>query len=326
MQVQDKYKKDLHEALDRYLHAMYEVGPQFTEGRGGDAQYLLFWLFKNITNSDVFDLVGYVNRYADFVCDETFLNLNAEQGVPLGVVSREVVEGTGKKTETTTYTANFYAKDMDEYEPGYETPYLMLFWASPVGANVPSTEKVIMPFIRYGVEHGDTAYVYAIQRRTQQKNDLEKAVTKICAGSRASVNDFRDVTPSMLCVMASFLGMLNAKGIKKLKVPDLLLHRWGEFWNSDTDEQDTKIQEAATDKFLSVFARLDMQFSGVDIDYYPNEIDSFMHLKLDDEIFSNNDILQKFFVMGKSAALTKSEFGGRKEIREKFDHGNKFGE
>lgn len=308
--VPPEEKKSLHDAIDRYLHAMFEEGPQFMDDKGVDAQYLIYWLLKNLTNSDTINIVDYVNRYADFVSDETFLNMR--QIIKMGTIDKK-----DEKTDSVV-SVDFYTTDMDEYEPGYETPYLMLFWAAPKGENVPSTEKVRMPFIRYGIEHSageKTAYVYAIQRRTLQNNELEKVANRIFAGSRSGVSEHRDVTPSMLCVVTSFIGMLNAKGIKKLKAPDFILRRWGEFWNSDTDEKDAQIQASATDRFLTTFLRADMQFEGVDIEWVPNEIDSFLHIRLADKISSKNETLQKFFEMGRSAAMVQNKLHSWSDVR-----------
>lgn len=277
----------LNTELDRFLKNTYVRDPAYA--RDVDAPYLLTWLVKNMTNSDCENPVDHVDRYADFVADKTFEKFR----VPARL---------GKIGDAVFYTVN-----TEEYEAGLETSDLFLFFAE-------NGEKTsLLPFIRYGIEkttEGPTAYVYAIQKREVVEDDFNEELKRVYAKANSGVKEYRNIQPSMLCVLATFSGMLNAKGIENLKVPDYIVRRWGEFWDSHTDESDISIQTNATNKFLFTFQRLDNQFEGIDVVAYPNDIDSFMHLKISPEAYSDNDMLQTFFQMGKNAVLEREATEG----------------
>lgn len=276
--VSDHDMPRLQTALEKFLEANDLRKPTHINDK--DSQYLLYWLIKNLTNSDCEDLVSYVNRYTTFTLDNTFDNLN--NPIKLGSING----------------INFYTNNVEEYESGLETPYLFLFWAEDENGTV------VLPFIRYGIEHtpsGNVAYVYAIQRRIVKKSHLEKQLDRIFAKVNSGIKDFRNISPSMLCVLSTFVGLLKAKSITKLKAPDYIVRRFGSFWGSENDETDARIQASATDKFLIHFLRLDSQFEGVDLQAYPNDIDSFMHLNLSPNISTNNAVLHAFFSMGEMA-------------------------
>lgn len=274
----DKMPK-LNAALDDFLHKNHEASLEYT--RDKDADYFFYWLVKNMTNSDTEDLAGYVKRYADFTADKTFAGLSH----PAFIGNVEDV--------------SFLALNADEYEAGLETPYLMLFWAEK------NQISSVLPFIRYGIENtekGKVAYIYAVQRRKDEnafETELDQQLDRIFAGANSGVKEHRNITPSMVCMLAVFIGMLKAKGIKEVKAPDFIVRRWGDFWKAKTDEDCVRIQSNATNKFLLSFVRLSNQFEGLDIQFVPNEVDSFLHLKLSNELKTKNQTLAKFYEMGK---------------------------
>lgn len=283
----------LHYALQEFLEKNYKENLTYTKNKKAD--YFLYWLLKNLTNSDIDDLVSYVKRYTDFTTDKTFKNLS--DAVLL----------------TTIEDINFYTMNVDEFEAGLETPYLMLFWAED------NKNTSVMPYIRYGIENtekGKIAYIYAVQRRNYipvkqpelEKPELEKRLDRIFAGANSSVKENRNITPSMVCVLASFMGMLKAKGITEVKAPDFIARRWGEFWQvrDRDDEKQEQIQSNATDKFLRSLIRLDQQFNGIDLIALPNDVDSYLHLKLSRDITTTNATLAKFFNVGYQAAQLTS--------------------
>lgn len=291
VRVHPRDRARLHTELDRFLKNTYVRNPAYA--RNVDAPYLLTWLVKNMTNSDCENPVDHVDRYADFVADKTFEKFR----VPARL---------GKIGDAVFYTVN-----TEEYEAGLETSDLFLFFAEN------GHETSLLPFIRYGIEktsNGPTAYVYAIQKREVVEDKFNEELKRVYAKANSGVKEYRNIQPSMLCVLATFSGMLNAKGIENLKVPDYIVRRWGEFWDSQTDESDIAIQTNATNKFLFTFQRLDNQFEGIDVVAYPNDIDSFMHLKISPDAYSNNDMLQTFFDMGKNVVLEREETEGNAEI------------
>ena len=284
-------KPRLHDAIDRFLKNTYDRDPVYA--REVDSVYLLSWLVKNMTNSDSEDPVSHVNRYADFVENQTFEKMRSP--VRLGQID----------------DAAFYALNVEEYESGLETPDLFLFYAQN------GEDTSLLPFLRYGIEQNgpkSTAYIYAIQRRSVESNPFNQQLKRIFAKANSGVKEHRDVQPSMLCVLSAFAGMLNAKGIENLKVPDFIVRRWGEFWQSETEQTDISIQTSATNKFLYTFQRLSNQFDGIDITAFPQDIDSFMHIKILPDAQSTNPMLQNFFEMGKTATIEREQSVGEDEV------------
>ncbi len=281
----------LQTALDRFLKNTYVKNPIYA--REVDANYLLTWLVKNMTNSDCEDPVSHVDRYADFVADETFDNMRTP--VRLGRMDETV----------------FYSYNTEEFEAGLETSNLFLFFAEN------GKETAMLPFLRYGIENSGenkTAYIYAIQRRKVPEGELSEGLKRVFAKANSGVKEHRDIQPSMLCVLASFTGMLNAKGIQDVKVPDFIVRRWGEFWDSTSEESDIAIQTSATNRFLNTFQRLTNQFEGIEVTAFPNDIDSFMHLTIAEDTHSNNEMLQTFYQMGRNATIERDAIQGDPDI------------
>lgn len=289
--VKEEDKKELNDALEKFLTTTYETRDIFSyaktkyeqdASKSNPGEYFLFWLIKNLTNSDSENVIQYVNRYTSFMHDKTLENLNDA----CFLFAYDDI--------------SFYCINAPEYEAGLETPYLMLFWAEA------NNKSFMLPFIRYGIEeteNGKTAYIYAIQRRDFPKYEDEKKADKFFAKANSGIKENRNATPSMLHVLSAFMGMLNAKGITEVKAPDFIIRRWGDFWESKDEETDDRIQFSATNKFLINFARLEQQFTGIDITAVPNDIDSFLHIKLGKDIFTTYPTLEAFFTSGQECAL-----------------------
>ena len=292
--VKDGDKVKLSQALERFLTEHYNNRDALTyvyskynskSNKSNPAEYFLHWLIKNLTNSDSENIISYVNRYTDFATDRTFENLND----PAFLFNYDDI--------------NFYCFNASEYECGLETPYLMLFWAEV------NEVSFMLPYIRYGIENtpnGKTAYIYAVQRRDYPKSENEIRADALFSKVNSGIKMNRNASPSMIHVLASFMGMLHAKGINKVKAPDFIIRRWGEFWESKDEETDDRIQFSATNRFLMNLVRLDQQFTGIDVTAVPNDIDSFLHLKLSKQISTTYPTLELFFEAGEIAALHNS--------------------
>ena len=118
-----------------------------------------------------------------------------------------------------------------------------------------------LPWIRYGIsknKNGDKiAYIYALQKMEPSldenyNEEMKKVINKVNSG----VKKYRNVTPSAISSLAIFMGMLEGKGIKAIKVPDFLIGRYGKFSNAKTEEETDRIQTNLTDKFLRNFLRV----------------------------------------------------------------------
>ena len=74
-----------------------------------------------------------------------------------------------------------------------------------------------------------------------------------------------------------------------------------------TEEQRDNIQFHATDKYLRLFLRINNHLEGFDITAYPNDVDSFMHIRLRDTLKSKSAGLDPYLQLGISSQNLISE-------------------
>ena len=240
-----------------------------------------YYLIKTLTNSDCQDFLQYIKVFNGFLEDNNFNSLRHEK-----ILGKIDLEKEGHKYDV-------LAKRTEEYY-GSETPYTMRYALERKGF------KFTMPFVRYENKK-KKAYIYSIQRKG--KINLNYLKIKKINGEFNKVNsgvkNGRDITPAMLISATIFIGMLKKAGIEEIKIADFLTRRFGHYNGINSNyEEACKIQANTTDKFLKTYVRLVSQFSGIDITSYPNDVDSFLSLKLGDNISSTNKLLNTFFRIG----------------------------
>lgn len=234
-----------------------------------DESYFLHSLIKNIGNDDFKDVVGMVRRNTRFLLDQSFSWLDKKQD--LGLIDEE---------------NHLLVERVQEYY-GFETPFMLKFSV----ANRHMTYE--LPLIRYGVEEKNgkkVAYVYAVQRKKVYKHGFdqiekfEKQIRKINSGVKTN----RDLTPSMVLVMTAFCALAKREGIDTIKMLDFMNRRYFHFKNVTTEEEQMTVQTMTTDKFLKLGLRACDQVEGIDIWAYPNDVDSYLTLKVGKECSSKN--------------------------------------
>lgn len=234
-----------------------------------DESYFLHSLIKNIGNDDFKDVIGMVRRNTRFLIDESFSWLDKKQD--LGLIDEE---------------NHLLVERVQEYY-GFETPFMLKFYI----ANKHMIYE--LPLIRYGVEEKNgkkVAYVYAVQRKKVYKHGFdqiekfEKQIRKINSGVKTN----RDLTPSMVLVMTAFCALAKREGIDTIKMLDFMNRRYFHFKNVTTEEEQMTVQTMTTDKFLKLGLRACDQVEGIDIWAYPNDVDSYLTLKVGKECSSKN--------------------------------------
>ena len=188
---------------------------------------------------------------------------------------------------------NIYARQCEEYY-GSETPYTMHFFAEVPGF------KFEMPLIRYGIVEENVAYIYSIQRKRLYKNNYPKIkeINTLFNDANSGVKHNRNITPSMLCSLVLFIGMLQNKNINQILVDGFLTRRYGYYNGVNEEEQREKISYNSIDKFFKLFIRLVDQFEGIEITAYPLDIDSNFHISIDKNIWSSNKLLNQLYNLG----------------------------
>jgi len=273
----------LESKLEQYINAIQNSGKNFykIDDEHTISTYF-YYLIKTLTNSDSQDLLEYIDVFIGFLKDDNFSSLKDEckiGRIALGEEEHQKYDVLAKRTE--------------EYY-GSETPYTMRYALDRRGF------KYTMPFVRYGIA-GEEAYIYSIQRKGKVKfryprmREIHGSFNRVNSGVKYE----RDITPAMLISATMFMGMLIGAGIKKVKVADFLTRRFGHYNGINSDfEEASRIQSNITNKFLRTYSRLVAQFNGIEITSYPNDIDSYLSIKLGDEISSSNPLLNEFFQLG----------------------------
>lgn len=245
-----------------------------------DMSFYMSVLLKSLSNTDCQNYVGYINKFCNFLTDKTFTSLND--------VHKLIGRGVGE--------FDVYAENTQEYYGG-ETPFFMSYIIRKKGL------VFKLPLVRYGIdEKTKTAYIYSIQRKRLYNNNNKtiKSVNQYINTVNSGVKEDRDVTPSMLCSLTLFLGMLKSKGIKNVCADSFLTRRYLTAINIESFEKLDDVYHNVVNKFFKMFNRVEKQFEGLEITAYPQEQDSYLHMKISDKVESKNPLLNQLFKVGEN--------------------------
>jgi len=174
-------------------------------------------------------------------------------------------------------------------------------------------DKFIFPRLKYGIS-GDTVYIYAIQNEINVSDfgkKINRRLYKIGEGFNEEDIDEnpRDITASFLVVLNMAISYFMAMGYDKIVVPSILIERWNakrmatdiKYRHKKIDgdkkrELDLRqeiIQSNLTNKLVRTFLRLAFHYNNIDIMALPYEVDSYLHIRLNDKILMecNNNLL-----------------------------------
>lgn len=292
----------LNSLLEQYLISIKESDLPFCEWneRIGE-KYYLSNVWNNATNYDFDNPERFIKRYTDFILDDTFSCFDEIKCIG----SFGLIGGV----ESYVYIRR------DKCPRGYETPFELSFFIGNI--EDPAT-LYPLPKIRYGIENNGGkkgTYVYAIQ------NDIKPA---LFGYNDELDNNFREIndcisgmenrgvhSPSFLVAIVLLLGTLRSFNISDVMVPDMLLDRRknkSRFNNMSEEELDS-LQYNLTNKTIKTFIRIAMEIIGVDISAYPNDIDSFLHIKVNSDISSKNHIIAKLLEISKESKEISEQRG-----------------
>ena len=260
------------------LFKSYVVEIQKAWGNNSDTspERLLDSFWWNATNSDFANPEEYMRRYIAFYKDKTFEEYKNHEGIQLGTMGEDNIISNTWRTGT-----------------GHTAPYAMEFFVKN-----PSEEGCfVLPLILYGIEGTEskkTAYIYRTQTlgkplRSEYGERIDKTIKQINRGN----SKFRNVSPSSLFTLSIFIGMLQKEGISDIKCADLVFRKWMSGWGMNDEEQSRQ-----TDKFLMNFARLNEHFENFHITAVPNDIDSFLHMNIEEDSICDRALLEQAYLMG----------------------------
>jgi hypothetical protein len=167
-----------------------------------------------------------------------------------------------------------------------------------------------LPIAYFGV-YDNKGYVYAIQNKSANQEGLNELLEPLKEGlqeSNTNSENLRRVSKSFLLTANILLGVLARKGVDEVIVNSLLPVRYNskQLLSQDayapkrvkekyTEEKNDDIQQNITNHFLRVFRRVDYHHTGINITSYPMELDTSMHIKINEQDSCNNKILEETF-------------------------------
>jgi hypothetical protein len=262
---------------------------------------ILALLFANATIDDFNNPTEYIKRRIDFICND---------------ISGKYDLG---------YCNMFKGNVLMEIEPDIinnETPYQMVI--KTVSSN---GEEFVLPRIKLGVS-GDSAYIYAIQTKTNENNSFCKKINRVLYKIGEGYNyeyeedgeNLKDITSSFLVALNICTSYLRNLGYNKIIVPTFLIERWNaksisnllkikykklddDMANEIISGQDI-LQANLTNKLVRTFLRLGCHYNNIDVLSFPYEIDSCLHMILNNnELECNNSLLKETYLLMENAMI-----------------------
>ena len=261
----------LKDALNNYVKTLDSFYSHFSSilKPYHDLNYFLNILLFNMTNTDASDLADYINKYSKSFDVDIFSNYSE---------TKHIMNIDDSK---------FYAQRVLE-NPGLETPFCMIF-------QMQENDKTYqLPLVRYAIDN-DTCYIYAVQMGrgrafNYQDHEYKKTINKL----NTKLKDYRDVPPNFVLSLSLFLKILNEQNINNILIPDYLFGRYRKYHGASTVVRSDDILSRILNRFMHLLIRMDIQIDGFDILSYPNDVDSFMRIKLNN-LRSDNEMLNEMF-------------------------------
>lgn len=300
-------KEEFELLLQKYVelaHSFYDIN--YYDNEHDYIKAIITFLFTNMTVEEFFNPNDYLRKRISFF--ENKLPYDVNEYFEFG---------------NSDYIGNITAKLNNE--PIYEeTPYSLNF----------ETDNSKFPTVRFGI-YNDIVYIYAIQNRKDCIVDKKtnRILYKINNNfdttneSYDNINDFENltgVTNSTIVAATLALSFFLKHGYTDVRMPSFLPVRYNakeltrerkmdkykneenfEEINQESIDINMGIQRNISDKFIRSFRRIDYHFDNININSYPFDVDSYLHLTMNEEIHCNNALLDDLFVCGYNSAKRK---------------------
>ncbi len=269
--------------------------------------FILTTLWSNVTDVDLVNPINYLEKRINFLSDPLY-DFDSK------IVYLKDIEFLNNSTIEYSINLN---------NPIYETPYC---FSSSINREKEKNEIYELPNIYYGISD-DTCYIYAIKGIEKSKkisNEYTKKIDRLLYKVNKDIDynydldDIKEVTPNAIVALTIFIKILKENGINKINVIDYMPIRYSakektlnfklkkmkekEFSNTQIEQKReeflielNRIQANITDKFIRNFIRLQYQLGNIDIISYPKDVDSMMHIKINDNCFDSDNILNKLY-------------------------------
>lgn len=238
---------------------------------------IIVHLLANMTYEDFNDPVRFLEKRIDFINNYSYENID---------LGHSEILDCDLSLNVTKDTIN------------NETPCQIIVTASN------GQDSYEFPSVKFGIS-GDKVYIYAIQRKEEVHNNLEKKINrKLYKVGEGFVDENieenpKDITASFLVVLNMAINYLKSIGYKKIVVPSVLIVRANskqlitdrkKMSNEERKEREINeelIQVNLTNKLIRTFLRLACHYNNIDIESFPYEMDSSLHIEINDSVREN---------------------------------------
>lgn len=249
--------------------------------------YIFEWVVKNATSKDLSHVEKFIEKYGDFLIDQTFTPF--DHYIPVGDL----------------FCGRLFVKSK-RANINYETPYYISFVIN-------DGEKVVeLPNIRLGIaeiEGEKTAHILAVQ--TSQDTDKNETYNRLMAKINASFTKskyFRQYNPSHIVSLVLTYGILKGLGINRVKVNDYFPLRFNRLiLEGKTSESELyDLQYRLVNKNILNYFKISEHFTGITINGKLEEGEGLL-IDLEDSVTNSNEFFQELYNMGLETGLKMNE-------------------
>jgi hypothetical protein len=269
-----------------------------------------------MTANDFIDPENYLRRCISFIKDETFKDFSIS-GNPIEILNNSHLEISNSEDKTCHSTPYFFRMAIvDDEDHCFNLPDV--YYAIE---QVDNTKRAYI----YAVQHdhkmdkmndANIKYCKKINfllyktDRDIPKEELDKKNLNQDTSTWGEENIVVVSRPALVSLTAT-ISLLHDLGFAEIMIPSYLPIHWNAksimherklakycregyteeqlvTLKNEWEEEQLRIQRNVTEKLIRNFRRLDFHFDGLNITAYPQDIDDFMHVKLDDDLKPNN--------------------------------------
>jgi hypothetical protein len=282
-------------------------------------KYFLALMWSNMTANDFLNTENYVRRCISFIKDDTFGDLSL-LGNPLETLKGSRIEVSNIE-DNTCHSTPYMMRMSIVNDDGYRFPLPDVNYAIETVNNVKRAYIfAVQNDTKFKVEDESHEkyckkinYLLYKTDKDVPKEELEK---KNLSQDTATWGDENIVvlSRSSLVSLTVALTLLDRAGVKEVLVPSYIPLHWDakstmytrklehfksqgyskeqlETLKSELEEEQIRIQRNLTEKLIRNFRRLDYHFDGLNVTAYPEDMDDFMHLCLNNMEAQNHDHL-----------------------------------
>lgn len=293
--------------FDTLLTEYIEKSLEFYNEAELDVKAMMALLWSNATAEDFQDPITYLKKRIAFMEDKRLIETISN----MQLIESEILNG-------------YICVALEKCQVVNETPYRI-----KISLTSYEGEVYELPAIYIGIFE-NKAYVYALQNDNDFKatNGYQKKIKRLLyridegldvlneTRENYDFGNLKDVTSSFVLTANILMGILSKMEIEEVIVPSILITRWNakemavdyraQILGMDPEETEEfrieheNIQSNLTEKLTRTFLRLCHHHSGINASSYPMEIDSSLHLIINENNYCNNQILAETYNLFKT--------------------------